>query len=73
MTRITCLVPGCHRTTPRGRYDQWICGKHWPLVPRDLRRAYARAKRRRKPASALSRLWVRCEREAIAANFMRIT
>lgn len=67
--RITCLVPGCRRTHAPD-FKEWICAKHWPLVPRDIRRAYARAKRRRKSQNALWRLWNRCKTAAIRENFL---
>jgi len=36
--RLPCCVPFCRRTTKAGRFSEWICGKHWPLVPPELRR-----------------------------------
>lgn len=37
--RLSCCVPHCRRTrkNPDG-YKAWICGKHWQLVPKHLRR-----------------------------------
>jgi len=70
--RLTCIVPGCKRTHAP-LWDEWICAKHWPLVPRDMRRAYAHARRRKKARSVLVRLWARCKRAAIEENFMRAT
>lgn len=64
--RYRCLIPGCRRTRPCADFAEWICAKHWPLVPRQMRRAYASAMRRRKPASAINRIWRRCREEAIA-------
>jgi hypothetical protein len=66
--RLTCIVPGCRRTHAP-IWNEFICAKHWPLVPRDMRRAYARAKRRRKPMAVLIRLWLRCKAVAIRENF----
>ena len=43
--RLTCLVPGCRRSTGR-THDEWICGKHWRLAPRGDRRAMAGIARR---------------------------
>lgn len=72
--RRQCLIPGCRRThKPLPRCTEWICGKHWPLVPKQFRRAYAHAKRRHKSDAVLDRIWARCRRAAIAENFMRIT
>lgn len=74
--RLHCLVPGCRRTTPAGRFSEWVCPKHWPAVSRDLRRRYARAKRRavKDPrwARIAARLWVRCRQAAIEEAFMGV-
>lgn len=35
--RISCCIPFCRRTT-KHECQEWICGKHWPLVPRHMRR-----------------------------------
>jgi hypothetical protein len=43
------------------QWDEWICQKHWTLVPRQMRRAYSHAKRRKKPVKVLVRLWGRCK------------
>lgn len=71
--RLSCLVPGCRRTCKPLPYREWICGKHWPLVPKQFRRAYAHAKRHHKPDVVLDRIWARCRRAAITENFTRIT
>ena len=42
--RLSCCVPHCRRTT-REDCREWICAKHWALVPRKLRAEYSRAKR----------------------------
>ena len=51
--RTPCCIPYCNRTTDelavRGR--EWICGKHWPLVPKNLKRLHARKKREAKRAA----------------------
>lgn len=44
--RLSCCVPFCRRTVKAGGFKEWVCGKHWPLVPRDLKRSYTLAKRR---------------------------
>lgn len=31
-----CCVPFCRRTSRRFK-EEWICGDHWKLVPRDLK------------------------------------
>jgi len=70
--RVLCIVPYCRRTAKRlDAHHEWICGKHWSLVPRAYRRAYARAKRRFKVRQTLllwkcsGMLWSRCKRAAI--------
>lgn len=81
--RLPCLVPHCRRTCRQepdpvdiegqtfNLMDEWICARHWPLVPAATRRLYSAAKRRlrkfrtKKCAAVASRLWRRCKREAI--------
>lgn len=64
--RLACVVPGCKRTRlADGLFDEWVCARHWPAVPLRYRRAYARAKRKRRSPAALARLWRICRREAI--------
>lgn len=40
--RSSCCVPFCGRTSTLFR-DEWLCGAHWRLIPRRLRRAWFRA------------------------------
>lgn len=47
--RISCLVPFCRRTRgqrkgegPIREGEEWICGKHWSLIPKAYRRAHQR-------------------------------
>lgn len=72
--RVPCIVPGCRCTRSPGTYVEWICTKHWKLVPRDMKRVYSRAKQRfrrqRKGIDAVWRIWERCKTEAIRENFM---
>ena len=35
--KLACLVVGCKRTHNGGAAGEWICGKHWPLVPKTTR------------------------------------
>lgn len=76
--RIACLVPGCTHTrgqrkgeAPVREDEEWVCGDHWRLVPRQMRaikaRAFRRAKRSYTPSNvrAALRIWARCKREAI--------
>lgn len=76
--RLACVAPGCGRGIGieawRKRFGDldpetadYVCQKHWSLVPIKMRRAHARVRRRerkfdvRLPASA--RLWRRILRE----------
>lgn len=44
--RIPCVVPGCGRTAKREDRDrEIICGPHYRLVPRWMRRRYRRLRR----------------------------
>lgn len=73
--RIRCCVPFCRRTTKAGRFGEWICAKHWPLVPASLKRRRAELRRiaRRtldadrlaRISAADARLWERCKRAAV--------
>lgn len=69
--RIRCSVPDCRRTTPGGRFVEWICPRHWRLVRADMRRAWARLRRvdRRTGGLGVSdqrylRIWRRLKRDA---------
>lgn len=73
--RVPCCVPFCRRTIARDRlpseHAEWICGRHWPAVPkhhkRRLRQIERIAKRTRRLSSIMlaQRIWERCKREAI--------
>lgn len=69
--RIRCEVPFCRRTRGDRKGDiitettEWVCGPHWTAVPKTMRRAYSRARRRNHNPAVLSRLWTRVKREAI--------
>lgn len=74
--RVRCCVPGCRRTFKRRNPDSWdetvMCGRHWRLAPKRLRRrstrllrAYNAAKdgrRARRLATLYNRNWNRCRR-----------
>jgi hypothetical protein len=73
--RVSCAVAGCHRSTttienrPEWRWlntgtndPGWLCGTHWPRVPRAL-------KTRR---SAVTRLWKRRLRKARVQSFWEL-
>jgi hypothetical protein len=53
--RLPCLVPWCRRTRKREHFREWICGKHWTLVDRDLRRRFSRSRRLWQKATRLNR------------------
>lgn len=63
--RHACVIPGCRRTCKPSGFSEWICGKHWTAVPKSMRRAYARSKRRRDPFPIQDHLWRRCKRAAL--------
>lgn len=40
--RLVCVVPSC--TSSTSRWDtEWICSRHWQLVPREHKKRYAAA------------------------------
>ncbi len=74
--RIACCVPFCTRTRgdrkgdPVARYSEWICGKHWAAVRRDLKRILARRRRTlfkqgEGYRSHYDHFWQICKRDAI--------
>lgn len=63
--RLTCIAPGCRRTHRNSEgFAEWLCQKHWALVPKVTRRAYHRARRKwakgQRAGAAPARLWARC-------------
>lgn len=57
--RIACCVPFCRRTTGKP-FKEWICARHWSVVPRSLRAELTAAKRQAKKITArkpLHREW----------------
>lgn len=83
--RIPCLVPHCRRTkrpqpecievdgVENDAASEWICERHWSLVPRPTRLLYFAARRRlrehrtRRCLLLFHRLWRRCRTKAIEA------
>lgn len=68
--RITCIAPNCRRTHRNAEgYAEYLCQKHWALVPKATRKAYKRARRLGinggKSDAAVQRLWARCVRIAV--------
>lgn len=69
--RMACQVPGCRRTRGQRKGEppltpttEWICGDHWRMVPRELRRLLFTARRRRRQRlHALA--WRRAKRAAV--------
>ncbi|KFL31413.1 hypothetical protein JP75_07565 [Devosia riboflavina] len=57
--RLNCSVPGCTRTRGDrkgdvlGPYIEWICADHWKLVPRWMKAARNRARRRLRRAESI--------------------
>lgn len=65
--RTKCLIGHCRRTRPTHPTEpEWLCPKHWGSLPRDMRRACSRAKRRGKSPAVLARLWRLLTRRAVA-------
>lgn len=49
--RTACLVPGCRCTVATDKikpHSEWICAKHWVLIPRQLKLDYAAERRQAK-------------------------
>lgn len=68
--RIPCYVRGCRRTRkPHPIWTEWLCPKHWGMVPQRRRQAYLRARRKGKPPAVLARLWRGCTATAVAQDF----
>jgi hypothetical protein len=70
--RLRCCVPFCNRSQKRGKHTEWICGKHWSVVPRNYRALYTKVKRRLKKNpdderrwNQADRVWEACKRKAI--------
>lgn len=76
--RIRCVVPFCRRTAGQRKHwrpitadTQWLCGDHWRLVDKRLRRLVRKAQRHFHAVGtdrALKLdlwLWDRCKRQAI--------
>lgn len=67
--RLTCVCPGCRRTTARDGIDEWICSRHWGAISRSMRRRYAlyrrRARRDARWRPVTTRMWQRCRAAAI--------
>ena len=69
--RIACCVPFCRRTTlNKHGWSEWICGDHWRLIPKPLRRVQGRINRRARRGLAVAgergdRIWNRLKRAAI--------
>lgn len=72
--RLHCVVPFCRRTRGLRKGEaclpgEWICGDHWRLVDRRLKRLRSLNRRRykltRKGVVRECRLWEWCKRQAI--------
>lgn len=72
--RIPCVVPFCRRTTAGKAGAEWICGNHWPMVPKARRRVWGRLRKRWRRYGPEAgehfparwwRVWAALKREAI--------
>ena len=74
--RLPCSVPFCRRTTATGRFAEWLCANHWPLVSpalkarkrkaaRLLRQARLRGLEKPMIEARAAQIWERCKAEAI--------
>lgn len=73
--RIPCVVPYCRRTIKdTGEFDLWICGIHWRLVDKRLKRRIAKVRRVIRRSSGRhnwrarllhSKIWHQCQAQAI--------
>ena len=59
--RICCCIPFCRRTRKpwegMNETSEWICGKHWPLVSKTLRRRDSLFLRRYKKRFGTNSFW----------------
>jgi len=73
---LHCAVPFCNHTTKADRkmgvWVEWVCGKHWRMVPRQMRRILTRLRKmqaRSRDQFELQRrqqrIWRRCRRAAV--------
>lgn len=61
-----CIVPFCnHKRKCEDPHSEWICGEHWRLVPRRLKRLKRRAKAKHKPEAVQWFIWRMCKKTAI--------
>lgn len=77
--RTPCKIFGCKRTIKRfalpPQHEEWVCPKHWPTVPRSLRKLFFKARRAASknptPKNILreNRWWRRCVATAEAEQF----
>lgn len=69
MTRLSCCIPFCARTTAKP-YDEWICGKHWSATSKRLRRIWFKRRRRwnagdHSQGRHLTRIWDKLKNQAM--------
>lgn len=67
--RIGCLINGCRRTRKNdGGFNEWICQKHWSVVPKSYRKLYSLAKRKYKKREInelrVQSIWIKCKDKA---------
>lgn len=70
--RMRCIVPFCRHTRDRYRnpvFNEWICGDHWKMLPKQRRKVYGRRMRKMRRFAimgdeATNRLWRRLVAQA---------
>ena len=65
--RQTCCVIGCRRTS-RLFPGEWICGEHWRLVDRDIKRLRTKILKRRRRELEAAEARVEAARAAVSTN-----
>jgi len=81
--RVTCCISGCRRSrgaaawekyhgTPLDTGCEFICQTHWREIPQEMRRVYARIRRRERvfgcSLPAGRRIWRRLRSQAFATS-----
>lgn len=75
--RLPCCIPACRSIGTTKPYTEWICSRHWGLIPKQQKRAYRRAWNRANGLewrdaganAAVARLWKWCKKHASDARF----
>ena len=64
--RINCLIFGCKRTrVNKPGFTEWICSKHWAVIPKKYRRLHSMAGRKFKKGQIsverVNGIWNKCK------------